>query len=249
MDNANVGMCYRRLKSPFCFQSETRRVFFMFDLLVNVEGGLTTAGYAACIIAGIILFIVALIFAGKNSEKKKMSTKQLVFCAMAMALAFVTSYMKIFTLPWGGSVTLCSMLFIVLIGNWYGVQTGILVGLSYGLLQFIQEPYVLSFFQVCCDYVLAFAALGVAGFFAKSRNGLLKGYVAAVLARGVFHALGGYLYWMDYMPDNFPQSLKSVYPIVYNYSFLLAEAVITVIIISVPAVAKGLSRVKQTALD
>lgn len=221
----------------------------MFDLLVNVEGGLTTAGYAACIIAGIILFIVALIFAGKNSEKKKMSTKQLVFCAMAMALAFVTSYMKIFTLPWGGSVTLCSMLFIVLIGNWYGVQTGILVGLSYGLLQFIQEPYVLSFFQVCCDYVLAFAALGVAGFFAKSRNGLLKGYVAAVLARGVFHALGGYLYWMDYMPDNFPQSLKSVYPIVYNYSFLLAEAVITVIIISVPAVAKGLSRVKQTALD
>lgn len=221
----------------------------MFDLLVNVEGGLTTAGYAACIIAGIILFIVALIFAGKNSEKKKMSTKQLVFCAMAMALAFVTSYMKIFTLPWGGSVTLCSMLFIVLIGNWYGVQTGILVGLSYGLLQFIQEPYVLSFFQVCCDYVLAFAALGIAGFFAKSRNGLLKGYVAAVLARGVFHALGGYLYWMDYMPDNFPQSLKSVYPIVYNYSFLLAEAVITVIIISVPAVAKGLSRVKQTALD
>lgn len=221
----------------------------MFDLLVNVEGGLTTAGYAVCIIVGIILFIVALIFAGKNSEKKKMSTKQLVFCAMAMALAFVTSYMKIFTLPWGGSVTLCSMLFIVLIGNWYGVQTGILVGLSYGLLQFIQEPYVLSFFQVCCDYVLAFAALGVAGFFAKSRNGLLKGYVAAVLARGVFHSLGGYLYWMDYMPDNFPQSLKSVYPIAYNYSFLLAEAVITVIIISVPAVAKGLNRVKQTALD
>lgn len=221
----------------------------MFDLLVNAEGGLTTAGYAVCIVVGVVLFIVALFFAGKKSGKKKMSTKQLVFCAMAMALAFVTSYMKIFKLPWGGSVTLCSMLFIVLVGNWYGVQTGILVGLSYGLLQFIQEPYVLSFFQVCCDYVLAFAALGVAGFFAKSKNGLLEGYIAAVLARGAFHSLGGYLYWMDYMPDNFPQSLKSIYPIAYNYSFLLAEAVMTVVIISVPAVAKGLSRVKQTALD
>lgn len=221
----------------------------MFDFLVNAEGGLTTAGYVICIAVGVLLFAAALVFAGKSSEKRKMSTRQLVFCAMAMALAFVTSYMKIFKLPWGGSVTLCSMLFIVLVANWYGVQTGILVGLAYGLLQFIQEPYVLSFFQVCCDYVLAFAALGVAGFFAKSKHGLLKGYIAAVIARGVFHSLGGYLYWMDYMPDNFPQSLKSIYPIAYNYSYLLAEGIITVIVISIPAVAKGLARVKQTALE
>lgn len=221
----------------------------MFDFLVNAEGGLTTAGYVVCIAVGVLLFAAALVFAGKSSEKRKMSTRQLVFCAMAVALAFVTSYLKIFELPWGGSVTLCSMLFIVLVANWYGVQTGILVGLAYGLLQFIQEPYVLSFFQVCCDYVLAFAALGAAGFFAKSKHGLLKGYIAAVIARGVFHSLGGYLYWMDYMPDNFPQSLKSIYPIAYNYSYLLAEGIITVIVISIPAVAKGLARVKQTALE
>ena len=221
----------------------------MFGFLVNGDGGLTSAGYAVCILAGVILFVAALAFAGKGSEKKKMSTRQLVFCAMAMALAFVTSYIKIFTLPWGGSVTLCSMLFIVLVANWYGVQTGILVGLAYGILQFIQEPYVLSFFQVCCDYILAFAALGVAGFFAKSSHGLVKGYIAAVIARGAFHALGGYLYWMDYMPSNFPKALTSVYPIVYNYSFLLAEAEITLIIISIPAVGKGLARIKQTATE
>lgn len=221
----------------------------MFDFLVNAEGGLTTAGYVVCVIAGILLFVLALLFAAKSSGKKKMSTRQLVFCAMAMALAFVASYLKIFEMPWGGSVTLCSMLFSVLVGNWYGVQAGVLVGLAYGILQFMQEPYVLSFFQVCCDYILAFAALGVAGFFAKSKGGLLKGYIAAVIARGAFHSLGGYLYWMDYMPENFPQSLKSVYPIVYNYSFLLAEAVITIIVISIPAVAKGLARVKQTAVE
>ena len=220
----------------------------MFDLLVNAEGGLTTAGYVVCAIAGIALFVLAILFAGRNSEKKKMGTRQLVFCAMAIALAYVTSYLKLFSLPWGGSVTLCSMLFIVLIGNWYGVQPGIFAGLAYGIMQFLQEPYVLSFFQVCCDYILAFAALGVAGFFAKSSHGLLKGYIAAVIARGAFHALGGYLYWMDYMPENFPQSLKAVYPIVYNYSFLLAEAVITVIIISIPAVVKGLGQVKKSAL-
>lgn len=221
----------------------------MFSFLVNAEGGLTTAGYAVCIVIGVALFIAALVFAGKVSERKKMGTKQLVFCAMALALAFITSYIKIFNMPWGGSATLCSMLFIVLVGNWYGPKAGILVGLVYGILQFIQEPYVLSFFQVCCDYILAFAALGVAGFFAKSKNGLIKGYIVAVIARGAFHALGGYLYWMDYMPENFPKALSSLYPILYNYSYLLVEGVITVIIICIPAVAKGLNRVKQTALE
>lgn len=221
----------------------------MSGIFVNAEGGLTAAGYALTIAAGIILFLAASYFAGKHSSKKRMSTKQLVFCAAAMALAFITSYIKIWNMPWGGSVTLCSMLFIVLVANWYGAGTGIFVGLAYGILQFIQEPYVLSFFQVCCDYILAFAALGVAGFFAKKKHGLLKGYIAAVLARGAFHALGGYLYWMDYMPENFPQSLKSIYPIAYNYSYLLVEAVITIVIISIPAVAKGLNRVKQTAVE
>lgn len=221
----------------------------MFKFMVTSDGGLTTAGYAIAIIAGIVLFLAAIYFAGKHSEKQKLTTRQLVFCAVAMALAFVTSYLKIFTLPWGGSVTLCSMLFIVLVANWYGVGTGITVGLAYGILQFIQEPYVLSFFQVCCDYILAFAALGVAGFFAKQRHGLLKGYIAAVIARGAFHALGGYLYWMSYMPENFPKSLTAVYPIVYNYSYLVAEAIITVIVISIPAVAKALVQVKKAAIQ
>ena len=219
----------------------------MSELLVNAEGGLTTAGYAVTIIAGIVLFLTAVFFASKSSSQKRMSTKQLVFCAAALALAYLTSYIKLFEMPWGGSVTLFSMLFIVLIANWYGVKTGILVGFAYGIIQFIQEPYVLTFFQVCCDYILAFAALGVTGFFAKSKYGLVKGYIIAVLARGAFHAIGGYLYWMDYMPDNFPKGLGSLYPILYNYSYLLVEGVITVIIISIPAVSKGLARVKQMA--
>lgn len=221
----------------------------MFRFMVNAEGGLTTAGYAVSIVIGVILFVAAIVIAGKNSQKKKMTTRQMVFCAAALALAFVTSYIKLFGMPWGGSVTLCSMLFIVLIANWYGVQTGILCGLAYGILQFLQEPYVLSFFQVCCDYILAFAALGVAGLFAKKEHGLLKGYIVAVIARGAFHALGGYLYWMDYMPENFPQSLKWIYPVAYNYSYLLVEGLITVIIILIPAVAKGLAQVKKTAVE
>lgn len=217
----------------------------MFQLLVTADGGLTTAGYVASAIAILLLAAIVVFLCSKNSSTKKMTTQQLVTCAVALALAYVTSYIKIFKLPFGGSVTLFSMLFIALIGYWYGFKVGILTGLVYGIFQFLQEPYVLSLFQVCCDYILAFGAMGVAGFFSKSKkHGLIKAYIAAILARGAFHALGGYLYWMDYMPDNFPKFLSALYPIIYNYSYILLEGVLTIIVISIPAVSKALNQIR-----
>ena len=44
-------------------------------------------------------------------------------------------------------------------------------------------------------------------------------------------------------------ALSAIYPIAYNYSFLLVEAIITIVVISIPAVAKGLKQVKKTALE
>ena len=66
----------------------------MFGFMVTADGGLTTSGYVITVIAGIILFFLAIYFAGKNSDKKKLTTRQLVFCAVAIALAFITSYLK-----------------------------------------------------------------------------------------------------------------------------------------------------------
>ena len=220
----------------------------MISLFVNSEGGLTTAGYVLSIGVMVVCVLAGLALSDRTEKNRTFSARRLAYCAMAVALAYVTSFIKPFELPYGGSVTLLSMLFIVLVGNWYGVKTGVLVGLAYGVLQFLQEPYFLSMFQVCCDYVLAFAALGLSGLFRKRKNGLLIGYIAAVLARGFFHSLGGYLYWMDYMPENFPQSLRALYPIIYNYSYLLAEGVITVIIIRLPAVSNALERIRKSAV-
>ena len=214
--------------------------------IVTSEGGLTVFGYGLCAAAVILFLGTASFWHSASSHSRKLSTKQLVFCAAAMALSFLTSYMKIFAFPYGGSVTLFSMLFICLIGYWYGPLPGLMTGLAYGILQFLQEPYVLSFFQVCCDYFLAFAALGLAGVFKNAKkHGLIKGYILAVIVRGAFHALGGYLYWMSYMPESFPKSLTAVYPIVYNYSYLLAEGVLTVIVISIPAVSKALNQIRN----
>lgn len=70
----------------------------------------------------------------------KLSSKQLVYASAAIALAMVTSMIKLFSMPMGGSVTLLSMLFIVLIGYWYGPAAGMISGAAYGLLQFVIEP-------------------------------------------------------------------------------------------------------------
>ena len=51
------------------------------------------------------------------------------------------------------------------------------------------------------------------------------------------------------MPENFPQSLRSIYPIVYNYSYLLAEGIITVAILMIPAVSGALNQVKKSAVS
>ncbi|MCR5746222.1 MAG: energy-coupled thiamine transporter ThiT [Lachnospiraceae bacterium] len=210
---------------------------------------LTGAGTALVIILMIVLVLTVSFVSGRDG--KKFSTKQLVFSAMSLALAFVLSFVKIFELPWGGAATLCSMFFVTLIGAWYGPRIGITAGFAYGLLQFIQGGggYILDPVQVCLDYIVAFAALGVSGFFCKSKNGLLKGYIVGILLRGAFHAIGGYIYWMGYMPENFPKNLAAVYPIVYNYSYILIEGVITVAVMLLPPVKSALQRVSIQAAE
>ena len=231
---------------------------------VSAEDGyytLTTAGVVLCVILIAVFILLTALFARKSkdtekagdvpSKKKLFSTKQLVFSAMALALGFAASYVKILPMPWGGSITLCSMLFVALIGYWYGPKIGLCAGFAYGLLQFVQDggSYILSPLQACLDYIIAFAALGCSGFFTNKKNGLITGYIVAILARGLFHTIGGYLYWMDYMPESFPSSLAVIYPIAYNYSYILAEGVITVIIICLPPVKRAMASIKKLALQ
>lgn len=221
--------------------------FFYFEDGYYYLTGAGTALMAALAASALILAVLVLGKKESVGRGKVFSIKTLTFSAMAMALAFVTSYIKVFSLPYGGSVTLFSMLFICLIGYWYGPRAGILTGLSYSILQFLQEPYILTPLQVCLDYFFAFSALGLSGFFRNRKNGLVIGYLAGAFARGLCHIIGGYLFWMAYMPDNFPKAFTKVYPIVYNYSYIGLEAAVTVIVLFVPAVKKAMERVKTLA--
>ncbi len=222
------------------------------DLFVNkVDDGyggyiydLTGAGYVAFIALILMLVCVAALLK-KKKNAAKLTTLQIVFSGAAMALAFVTStYCKLFEMPMGGSVTLFSMLFIVLIAYWYGLKTGLMVGIAYGLLQMIIDPYIISLPQMLCDYPLAFGALGLAGLFTNKKWGLQIGYVVAVFGRFVFAVLSGVIFFASYTPEGMNPIW---YSITYNGGYLLAEAVMTLVVICIPAVAKAMKRVKNMA--
>ncbi len=209
---------------------------------------LTNKGYIALVVLLILAMLIVAFIVDKKQTGKKFNAKQLAFAGIALALAFITSYIK-YEMPMGGSVTLFSMFFICLVGYLYGVRVGLITAFAYSILQFIQSggAYFLTPFQVCCDYFFAFTALGIAGIWYGKKHGLVIGYVVSCIVRGLFHTIGGYIYWMDYMPESFPKSLSAIYPIVYNYSYILIEMVVTLIVINIQPVKKAIGKVMEMA--
>lgn len=183
------------------------------------------------------------------SEKRKNGThpKKLAFSGMAIALAFVASYIRLFHMPTGGSVTFFSMLFITLIGWFYGPANGFLVSVAYAFLQFIQNPEILSIPQVLFDYFFAFGALGLSGFLSDRKHGLVTGYLLAVFGRFIFASLASLLFWSAYLPEGFVSPV--VASAVYNGAYIGAEALLTVVVILLPPVSKALRKLKKTAND
>lgn len=177
----------------------------------------------------------------KGSNKRMFAVKQLVFCAMSIALGTVLSNIKLLDFPWGGSITLLSMLIIALPGYFFGLGAGLITGVAYGVLQLIIDPYVLFPLQVVVDYFLAFGALGLSGLFANAKNGLVKGYITGVLGRYVFVVISGWLFFGEYAWEGWA---ALPYSLVYNGIYVFAEAIMTLIIIMLPPVKKAINRVK-----
>ncbi len=208
---------------------------------------LTPAGIITVVILIAGLIALALILQPKEIKSRTFTTRQLVFSSAAMALAIVTSMLKIFELPFGGSITLFSMLFIVLIGYWYGPKAGLMTGFAYGLLQFVLDPIFYSIPQMFVDYPLAFGALGLSGFFSNKKYGLWIGYVVGILGRFVFSYLSGLLFFAAYAEGSGMSA--PVYSLCYNGSYIGAEGIITLIVISIPPVTNGLKYIKKLTAE
>lgn len=230
----------------------------MFYTVVDGTYVPTTLGNALLVVLLAALLAVAVVFArryaaeqsqeaGETANKGgKLTVKQLVFCAMSIALGTILSEIKIIDFPWGGSATLLSMLIICLPGYLFGLGAGLMTGVAYGILQLLVDPYVLFPMQLVLDYLLAFGSLGLSGIFASSKNGLVKGYLTGILGRYVFAVLSGWIFFGEYAWEGWP---VLPYSLVYNGIYIFAEAAITLVVLAIPAVRNGIGAVKKMALS
>ena len=176
------------------------------------------------------------------ATKSYSRTRTLVECALMIAVGTVLAQIKIFEMPFGGSVTLVSMLPFILVSFRHGVKWGLATGLVNSLLQMLLGFYappagtVAAFVGVVLlDYVLAFTLLGLAGVIAKPfKNHLLgvaAGTAAVCVIRFLCSFLSGALLWGSYQESYEWARGMSVwlYSFIYNGSYMLPELLITTV--------------------
>ena len=198
----------------------------MFKKLGEVEVSIWIT-LAALIVLAVVLM-----------KQKKWSTRMLVTASICIALGFVLSCIRLYRMPQGGSITAFSMLPVMFFAYLFGPVPGLFAGAVYGLLQLVQGFYAAHPAALILDYILAYTALGLAGFFPKH---FWMGISAAAIGRLVFHVLSGILFFADATPEG---QTAFGYSFGYNATYILPEAALCILVIILPPVKKALARLR-----
>lgn len=192
---------------------------------------LSTAGMY--IFSGLIIAVavaLTLVFGKDNGSTSP--TKAIAHGGIAIAVAFALSYIKLFSLPQGGSVTLASMLPIIVYAYIFGARKGLLIGAIYGVLQCLQSPQIYQPMQVVLDYLIAFGVLGVAGIVKNIKflkTPLVKfifGASLACLLRYFCHVLSGYYVFSSWAMEGYS---ALAWGFVYNLYVIVDLAIVVAV--------------------
>lgn len=187
----------------------------------------------------IILLVIAalgamLLLFGKT--RRQWTAKTIAFAALSIALSFVLSCFRLYRMPTGGSITPGSMLPLMLFSAAFGVGPGVLAGFVYGVLQYLQGGWFLNVWQFLLDYLLAFAAIGLAGL-AHNRKGkwLYVSIPLAAIGRAVCAILAGMM-WVadtpveDLIIGSWHFNSPLLYSMVYNGIYLIPDTCICLLL-------------------
>ncbi len=189
---------------------------------------------------------------GANSRK---TIRYIAESAVMLALAIALSYIRLFPMPLGGSITPASMLPIILIALRYGWKGGLPVSFLFSGFQIVQALIDGDVFVYCetgwtvtiCvlfDYLLPFTVLGIAELAfdlmkKRTRVAAYIGTAAVIFLRYAFHFVAGVAIWGQWAPDGMGAVL---YSFLYQGALFLPELVIThvvaTVLYEVPAVKK-----------
>ena len=172
------------------------------------------------------------------------STRRLVESAVMIAIGTVLSMFP-FSAPWafGGGVTICSMLPLVIIAHRYGTKWGLFTAFVYSVLQLILGVsnvqfaagygFVLAVGVLLLDYILAFTVIGLSACF----NGVIKNHLVSIVVGIVFtfalrfvcHFLSGWIIWGVITPNEMGL-VAPLYSLIYNGGYMLPETIITAVV-------------------
>ena len=195
--------------------------------------------YTAAIVA--VLLVMGLVIS--RSKKSKWTARRLSYAAMCIAIAFVLSCIKLYHAPQGGSTTPAAMLPLIMFALACGPVQGLTVGCAYGLLQLIEEPYVVHPLQLLCDYPLAYGAMALCclACLIPEKHSYFRLPVAVVLgyfARLVMAVISGVVFFAEYAGDQ----NAFIYSVTYNLGYLAPETLIALVISLIP----GMNRLVKT---
>lgn len=215
--------------------------------------GTENAVLYVCAVALLAAIVLCAFFFGRN-EKNEFDSKSIAYAAVCIATSFALSYIKLFSMPQGGSLTLASLLPLMLYSYLFGVRKGVMAGAVYGVLQTMQNPWLIHPAQFLLDYPVAFAAIGLAGIFTKIKKldklpqvQFALGAVLAAVLRFAAHVLSGVFAFSEYSTlDN-----VWVYSLGYN-AFVFPDIAIAIVagvlILSVKPFVNQVKRIQTTQI-
>ncbi len=192
---------------------------------------------------------------------------KLFWTAVLLAIATVLSFAKPVVLPDGGAVTYFSLLFLWLVTFVYGPRWGLGAGVVFGVIKlgvtYVTGEYVnFAMGALLLEYPLACSAFAVGGLLrervrdpftqrvyadggiAREPFRLRAGYLVGVLCMGVCYVVSAVLF---YPPDVEGFWGNLAYCIMYDFSYLTIEAVLTLLLLAIPQVARAIYYLKYVA--
>lgn len=207
---------------------------FLFSLLAVSEQTTTVVKWVS--VFGVLLLLAVVGLIGFLSNGKKFDAKRLAFAGLSVSTAFTLCILKVSPIQYGGSITLASFVPLLIYSYTYGVKDGLLVGLIHGLLNFIEDPYILTPATFVFDYLLAFASVGAMGLFGKMRRKgkgclpLVLGAITVFSLRFFAHLFSGMIFfaensiWVDF--PAWAMQNAFTYSFIYQCIYIPADALI-----------------------
>ncbi len=159
---------------------------------IDVTGEVLMYLFTAILVT--IIAVLALLF----GKKVATTTKSIVYASVTIAMSFALSYIRFLELPQGGSITFASLLPLMVYSYMFGIRKGVIAGIIYGFLQFIQAPWFYHPIQFLLDYPIAFGAIGLTAILkekkvlgSKAPIQFALGALIAVTLRYLAHVISG----------------------------------------------------------